>query len=164
MKKSLPADEKVVIFGEEYEISPNEDTVVNIEDLSDNLAKQPGLLAYYGDLKVKAQKQVNDNRALLELFMAQERNKIREATSGKRLYKDDMNDLIYVKEEYRFLEECLRESEYTLEKVSAIYSAVKDKGMTLNSMASMYKAEMFVNDKIMEENFRERRKKLYNKA
>lgn len=161
MKKDLLQSIVVTISGEDFELNLSEDTEANIEDLSDNLSKQPGLLAYYGELKVKAQAQFNDIKAVLDLFMAEERNKIRKTTNEKRIYKDDINDQIVVKEEYNLLSQQLREAENILEKVSAAYTAVRDRGMALNSMASIYKAEMFVNDKVMEETFKERRRKAY---
>jgi cell division protein ZapA (FtsZ GTPase activity inhibitor) len=162
MKKDLLQSIVVSISGENYELNLSEDTEANIEDLSDNLSKQPGLLAYYGELKVKAQANVNDIKATLDLFMAEERNKVRASTEGKRLYKDDLNDLIIVKEEFSILSQELRNAEHVLDQVSAAYTAVRDRGMALNSMASIYKAEMFVNDKVMEETFKERRKKAYS--
>lgn len=162
MKKDLLQSIVVSISGEDYELNLSEDTEANIEDLSDNLSKQPGLLAYYGELKVKAQANVNEIKATLDLFMAEERNKVRASTEGKRLYKDDLNDLIIVKEEFSILSQELRNAEHVLDQVSAAYTAVRDRGMALNSMASIYKAEMFVNDKVMEETFKERRKKAYS--
>ncbi len=162
MKKDLLQSIVVSISGEDYELNLSEDTEANIEDLSDNLSKQPGLLAYYGELKVKAQANVNEIKATLDLFMAEERNKVRASTEGKRRYKDDLNDLIIVKEEFSILSQELRNAEHVLDQVSAAYTAVRDRGMALNSMASIYKAEMFVNDKVMEETFKERRKKAYS--
>jgi hypothetical protein len=164
MKKDLLASQNVTIFEEEYELNLSEDTEVSIENLSEDLSRQPGLLAYYGELKVRAQRQLNETKAMLDLFMAEERNKIRAATEGKRLYKEDLTDQIFVKQDFITLSDLLRKAEHTFEKVSAAYAAVKDKGMALNSMASIYKAEIFVNDKVMEETFRERRKKLYDKT
>ena len=157
--------ESTILFvnSEGFELNAD-DTVIHIDQLSEHLSQQPGLLAYYGDIKVRMQEHVSRLKTTLDIFMAGERNKIREANKeNKRIPKDDINDQIIVTEEYINLIKELRLAEHQYEIASAFYNAIRDKGMSLNSMASIYKAEMFVNDKVMESTFREQRRAAYQK-
>lgn len=148
--------------GESFELNPK-DTVINMESLSDHLSEQPGLIAYYGNIKAIFQERVNSLKNTIEIFMAAERTKLREASGGKRTYKEELNDQIIATEDYINLVKDLHAAENNYEQASTYFQAVRDKGMALNSLCSIYRSEMFVNDKVFEEKFRQQRREAYKK-
>jgi|ERR1035437_10057454 hypothetical protein len=149
--------------GEQFELNPK-DNVINMESLSDHLSEQPGLIAYYGNIKAVFQEKVSALKNTIEIFMASERTKLREASKEKRTYKEELNDQIIATEDYINLIRDLHSAENNYEKASVAFQAIRDKGMALNSLCSVYKAEMFVNDKVFEENFRNKRRESYIKS
>jgi hypothetical protein len=157
--------ETCILFnkGEQFELNAK-DTIINMESLSEHLSEQPGLIAYYGNIKAVFQEKVNALKNTIEIFMASERTKLREKSDGKRTYKEELNDQILASEDYINLVKELHTAENNYEKASVFFQAVRDKGMALNSLCSVYKAEMFVNDKVFEEKFRGQRREAYLKG
>lgn len=148
--------------GEAFELNPK-DTIINMETLSDHLSEQPGLIAYYGNVKAIFQERVSAIKNIIEIFMAEERTKLRAAAGGKRSYKEELNDQIMATEDYVNLVKDLHMAENNYERASVFFQAMRDKGMALNSLCTVYKSEMFVNDKVMETKFREQRREAYKK-
>lgn len=147
--------------GEQWELSAK-DTVINMETLSEHLSEQPGLVAYYGNVKSIFQERVNTLKTTIELFMAAKRTELRNAAEGKRTYKEELNDAIMATDEYIELVKELHMAESSYEKAAVFFQAMRDKGMALNSLCSVYKAELFVNDKVMENTFREKRREKFD--
>ena len=147
--------------GEQFELNPK-DNVINMESLSDHLSEQPGLIAYYGNIKAVFQEKVSALKNTIEIFMASERTKLREASKEKRTYKEELNDQIIATEDYINLVRDLHMAENNYEKASVAFQAIRDKGMALNSLCSVYKAEAMVNNKVYEERFRNQRRDKFN--
>lgn len=156
--------ETTILFnnGEQYELNAS-DTVINMDQLSDHLSQQPGLIAYYGNIKAIYQEKVSSLKNTIEIFMAAERTKLRAVAEGKRTYKEELNDAIMATEDYIELVKELHAAENNYEAAAVFFQAIRDKGMALNSLCTVYKAEMFVNDKVMESEFKEKRRIAYQK-
>ncbi len=152
--------EATILFnnGEQYELNVS-DTVINMDQLSTHLSEQPGLVAYYGNIKAIFQERVDSLKNTIEIFMAAERSKLRKAAEGKRTYKEELNDVIMATDDYVELVKELHAAENSYERASVFFQAIRDKGMALNSLCSIYKAEVFTNGSVYEDRFRQQRRK-----
>lgn len=151
MSKNKPSKYKVIFNGLELDLDIPGDTYISVDNLVEDLASQASLLAFYGELQVQAQHEKRILEDQLSLVISAARLDVRSQGSEKRLTKDFLDDTINLLPAIIEAKEKLRNCEYVVDRITAAYNAVKARGQSLNSTAQIYKAELNINDKLLEQ-------------
>ena len=151
--------ETVVANGKEFDIDLPKDTKINPTLITEALVEQPGLVAYYGELKAQATFSLAQVKDELESLKARIRKSTKMKNADIKMTVQDLQDAVDMDPSVADMKEMYNEVELVYEKAAACVNAMKERGTALVTIATLARYEHSAIDTIMEETAKTSRRK-----